>query len=82
MVRKTSFRVIYALSVYLHLLIESVDVDVDVAFINAELMEDVYIEPPMGYKPKPKGMVLKLNRPQTVTTGMEQGSGQLPTGDT
>ena len=58
--RMTSFRVIYALSVYLHLFIESMDVDV--AFRNAELKEDVYIEPPAGYKPVPKGMVLKLNK--------------------
>ena len=58
--RMTSFRVIYALSVYLHLFIESMDVDV--AFLNADLKEDVYIEPPSGYKAVPKGMVLKLNK--------------------
>ena len=58
--RMTSFRVIYAISVYLHLFIESMDVDV--AFLNAALKEDVYIEPPAGYKPVPKGMVLKLNK--------------------
>ena len=33
--RMTSFRVIYALSVYLHLFIESMDVDVE--FLNADL---------------------------------------------
>ena len=45
--RMTSFRVIYALSEYLHLFIESMDVDV--AFLNAALEEDVYIEPPARY---------------------------------
>ena len=38
--RMASFRVIYALSVYLHQFIESVDVDV--TFLNAELKEDLY----------------------------------------
>ena len=57
--RMTSFRVIYALSVYLHLFIESIDVDV--AFLNAALKEDVYTEPPAGYRPALKGMVLVLN---------------------
>ena len=37
--RTTSFSVIYALSVYLNLFIESTDVDV--AFLNATLKEDV-----------------------------------------
>ena len=39
---------ISALSVYLNLLIKSVDVDV--AYLNAELKEDAYIEPPAGTK--------------------------------
>ena len=58
--RMTSFRIIYALSVYLNLFIESMDVDV--AFLNATLKEDIYIEPPPGYPPVAKGMVLKLNK--------------------
>ena len=45
--RMTSFRIIYALSVYLNLFIESMDVGV--AFLNATLTEDVYIDPPAGY---------------------------------
>ena len=40
----TSFCIIYALSVYLNLFIESMDVEV--AFLNATLKEDVYIDPP------------------------------------
>ena len=36
--------------------------DVDVTFLNAELKEDFYIEPPAGYRPVLKGMVLKLNK--------------------
>ena len=51
---------IYALSVYLPLFIENMDVDV--AFLNAELKKDVYIEPPAGYRPVPKGKALKLNK--------------------
>ena len=35
------------------------DGDVDVAFLNAALKEDVYIEP---HRPVPKGIVLKLNK--------------------
>ena len=42
--RMTSFRNIYALSVNLNLFIESMDVDV--AFLNATLKEDIYIDPP------------------------------------
>ena len=44
--RMTSFRVIYILSVYLHLFIESMSMDV--AFLNPELKEDLYIERPAG----------------------------------
>ena len=43
--RMTSFRIIYAQSVYMNLFIESMDVDV--AFLNATLKEDVYIDPPI-----------------------------------
>ena len=56
----SSFRIIYALPVYLHLFIESMDVDV--AFLNATLKKDVYIDPPAGYPPVTKGLVLKLNK--------------------
>ena len=58
--RMTSYRIIYALSVYLNLFIESMDVDL--AFLNATLKEDVDIDPPAGYPPVAKGMVLKLNK--------------------
>ena len=56
----TSFRIIYALSVYLNLFIESMDVDV--AFLIATLKEYVYIDPPAGYPPVAKGLVLKHNK--------------------
>ena len=36
--------------------------DVDVAFLNATLKGDVYIDPPAGYPPVAKGLVLKLNK--------------------
>ena len=72
--RMTSCRVIYALHVYLHLFTESMDVDVDVAFLNAELKEDVYIEPPARYKPVPKGMVLKANK-ALMDLNSRQGNG-------
>ena len=56
----TSFCIIYVLSVYLNLLIESMDVDV--TFLNATMDEDICIEPPAGYPPVAKGLVLKLNK--------------------
>ena len=31
--------------------------DVNIAFLNVELKEDVYIEPPAGYNAVEKGMV-------------------------
>ena len=40
---------------------KAINVDFD-AFLNSELNEDVYIEPPAGYKFAPKGMVLKLHK--------------------
>ena len=55
--RMTSFRIIHALSVYLNLFTESIDVDV--VFLNATLKEDVYIDPPAGYPHVAKEMVLK-----------------------
>ena len=55
----TSFRVLYTLSMYRHLLIESVILDV--AFLNAESKEDVQIEAPVGLKSVEVGMVLKLD---------------------
>ena len=51
---------IYALSVYLNLFIESIDMDV--AFLNATLKENVDIDPPAGHPPVAKGLVLKLNK--------------------
>ena len=45
----TSFRIIYEMSAYLNLFIESIDVDVK--FLNASLKGDVYIDPPAGYPP-------------------------------
>ena len=56
----TSFRVIYALSVYLNLFVESMDVDT--AFLNTTLKEDDYIDPPAGYPPQSKGLVLKFKK--------------------
>ena len=53
--RMTSFRIIYALSVYLNLFFESIYVDV--VSLDATLKRDVYIDPPAGYPPK--GLVLK-----------------------
>ena len=55
--RMTSFRFIYALSVYLNLFIECLGGEV--AFLHATLEEDVYIDPPAGYPPVDKGMALK-----------------------
>ena len=52
--RMTSFRVFCAMSAYLKLFIESTDVDV--AFLNATLKKDVYIDPPAGYPPVAKGI--------------------------
>ena len=56
--RMPSFRIIYALSVYLNLVIERMDVDV--VFLHATLTENVYIDTPAEYPPVDKGMVLKL----------------------
>ena len=58
--RMTSFRIIYALSVYLNLFIESMGVDV--AFLNASFKEDVYIDPQAGHPPAAKCLVLKLSK--------------------
>ena len=55
-----SFLVIYAITVYLNLFIDSMDVDV--AFLNATSKEDVYIDPLAGHPPVAKGLVLKLNK--------------------
>ena len=38
------------------------DVDVDVAFVNATLKEDIYINPPAGYPLIAKDMVLQLHK--------------------
>ena len=51
----TSTRVEYALSEYLIIFIEIMDIDV--TFLNAESKEDGYIESPVQ-----KGVVLKLNK--------------------
>ena len=45
---------------YLHLFIKSMDVDV--AFLNAALKEDFYIEPPAGYRPVPKKALYGLKQ--------------------
>ena len=52
--RMTLFRIICALSIYLNLFIESMEVDV--AFLDATLKENVYIDPPAGYPPAAKGL--------------------------
>ena len=54
----TSFRAIYALSVYLHLFIESMVV----AFLNAELKEDVCIEPPVWLQSRSEGNGAKIEQ--------------------
>ena len=51
---------VYTLSEYLSLFIERVDVGV--AFLNATLKEDIYINPPAGYPPVAKGLILRLNK--------------------
>ena len=58
----TAFRIIYAQSVYLNLFIGSMDAVM--AFLNATLKENVYIDPPppAGYPPVAKGLVLKLDK--------------------
>ena len=66
----TSLPIIYALSVYLNLFIESMDVDVTI--LNATIKEDVYIDPPAGYPPTAKGMVLQGTAwVEIVSEGME-----------
>ena len=46
----------------MNLFVESMFFDVDVAFPNVTLKEDVHIDPPAGYSPVAKGLVLKLNK--------------------
>ena len=58
--RLTSLRIVYALAALLDLYIEGMDVDV--AFLNASLEEDLYIKSPTGSKPLPQGHVYKLKK--------------------
>ena len=65
----TSFRIIYGVSVYLNLFFESMGVDV--AFLNAIY---VYIDPPAGYPPVAKGLVVKLIK---ALYGLQQSLGNV-----
>jgi hypothetical protein len=58
--RLSSLRLVYALSVVFNAQLYMLDVNT--AFLNADLKEDVYINPPAGYGDVPKGLVLKLNK--------------------
>ena len=58
--RLSSLRLVYALSVLYGA--ELYMLDVNTAFLNASLKEDVYINPPAGYGDIPKGCVLKLEK--------------------
>ena len=57
---------------HLHLFTESMDVDV--AFLNAELKEDICVQSPAEYKSVAKGMVLKLNK---ALFGLKQSGREL-----
>ena len=70
--RMTSFRIIYSLSVYLNLFIESMNLDV--TFLNATLKEDGNIDPPAGYPPAARGLILKLNK---ARYGLKQSPREL-----
>eukprot|EP01031_Cornospumella_fuschlensis_P026641 gene26641-32192_t len=56
--RLTTLRLVYALTVAMDLRLAGMDVDA--AFLNAELQEDLYIKAPVGTKPLPQGHVYKL----------------------
>ena len=56
--RLSSLRLLYALSVELNLQLAAMDVDA--AFLNADLTEDIYIRAPPGQPELPKGYVYKL----------------------
>jgi len=56
--RLSSLRLLYAISVELDLQLAAMDVDA--AFLNAELTEDIYIKAPPGQPPLQKGYVYKL----------------------
>eukprot|EP01038_Epipyxis_sp_PR26KG_P014695 gene14695-19743_t len=56
--RLTTLRIVYALTVMLDLSIAGMDVDA--AFLNADLHENLYIKAPVGTKSLPKGYVYKL----------------------
>jgi hypothetical protein len=58
--RLSSLRLLYAISVELGL--ELAAMDVDAAFLNAELNEDIYIKAPPGQPPLPNGYVYKLKK--------------------
>ena len=58
--RLTSLRIVFAIAAQLWLRVHQMDVDT--AFLNAELTEDIYIKPPEGF-PLPPGMnCFKLKR--------------------
>ena len=58
--RLATLRIVYAISVSLALKLASLDVEA--AFMNAELKEELYINAPPGTAPLPKGTVYRLKR--------------------
>ena len=56
--RLTTLRLVYAMTVVMDLSLAGMDVDA--AFLNADLQEDLYIKAPVGTKPLPQGHVYKL----------------------
>ena len=66
--KHTSYRVLFAIAVYLGWLIHQVDIVQ--AFLNSLLRERVYIRPPTGY-PLKKGQLLLLNK---ALYGLKQAS--------
>jgi uncharacterized protein involved in tolerance to divalent cations len=58
--RLTTLRIVYVLSAILNL--HLVGMDVDAAFMNADLHEDIYIDAPVGTDKLPTGQVYKLKK--------------------
>eukprot|EP01034_Spumella_vulgaris_P029244 gene29244-36261_t len=56
--RLTTLRLVYAMTVVMDLSLAGMDVDA--AFLNADLQEDLYIKAPVGTKPLPQKHVYKL----------------------
>ena len=58
--RLTTLRIVYALTVMLGLRLDGSDVDA--AFMNADLKEEIYVGSPVGLPPLPAGRVYKLEK--------------------